>query len=322
MASQPPADVPTDTPAPNDGENSATQLQTLYADDAPKHTDGSTDAPTDQPPANDQPPADEASQDEPPVDDQPPVEAPTSWAKDAKDVFAGLPREAQEIVARRERERDAFVQTKSREAAQTRQTVENEARGVIQQQAEQYAQQIEAYIPQLAIQAPDIRLLQSGDPQHHAIYNEQDRQYRIATAQREQLTQQAQQARAQAQQVAEQQQVQVMQAERQVLEEKLGSEWSDPSARAKLLGDLEPIAAELGYSQEVMAQAGSADILALKTALAWKAKADKYDQQNKAKMVPVREARQAPPAARPGAPTAQAAPKGTLETLYPNDVRR
>ncbi len=318
MASQPPADVNTDPTVPaNDGENSATQLATLYAGDPVRQDE----APATDTPAADTQEGDEQQQEEPVVE-EPPIEAPTSWAKDAKDVFAALPREAQEVVAKRERERDAFVQTKSREAAQTRQTVETEARAVIQQQAETYAQQLEAYLPQLAVEAPDIRYLQSDDPAHHAIYNEQQRRYQLATAQREKLTQQAQQARQQAERVAEQQQMQAMQVEHQMLEEKLGSEWSDPSARAKLLGDLEPIAAELGYSQEVMAQAGSADILALKTALDWKRKADKFDQQNKAKMVPVREARQLPPTARPGAPTAQSAPKGTLETLYPNDVRR
>lgn len=320
MASQPPADVTTiDVPAPNDipAENSPASLAALYKDDPAK--EAPVDAPVDDQATqqDEEPPVDDA-----PVEDQPPIEAPLSWAKDAKDVFAALPREAQEIVARRERDRDVFVRTKANEAAQTRQTVENEARDTIRRQAENYAQQLETYLPQIAATPPDIRYLQSENPEHHAIYNEQDRQYRLATAQRENLTHQAQLARQQAEQVANEQMAQSMEVESRTLEEKLGSEWSDPSARAKLLGDLEPIAAELGYSQEVMAQAGSADILALRTALDWKRKAEKFDQQNKAKMIPVRDARQAPPAARPGAPAAQGAPKSTLEMLYPNDVRR
>lgn len=322
MASQPTADVTPDTTPAAEPSAPVNPLASLYKDDAPKSP--SPDAPA----AAVEPPQDDAQTDadaepdadantEPAVE---PIAAPTSWAKDAKEVFAALPREAQEVIATRERDREAFVQAKSREVATTRQQVETEARQIIQTQAETYAAQIEAYLPQLAVAPPDIRYLQSNDPEHHAIYNEQDRAYRLATAQREQLSQQAQQARQQADHAAEQNRLMEAQADHQLLEQKLGTEWSDPSARAKLLGNLEPIAAELGYSPEVMSQAGAADILALKTALDWKAKADKFDQQNKARMIPVREAKQLPPTTRPGT-NPGSGPRSTLDVLYPNDRR-
>lgn len=277
----------------------------------------------DQPQADAEPApqGDEGGEGEQEGGDPDPIAAPLSWAKDAKETFASLPREAQEIIAKRETEREQFVQSKAREASQTRNTVETEARGVIQQMMQNHASQLEQYAGQFNVAPPDVRLLQSADPAHHAAYYEQDRQYRIASAQRETLSQQAQQARQQADGIAAQEREQSIAAENAILAEKV-PEWSDPSERAKFLGSLEPIAAELGYPQELMAQAGATDILALRQASGWKAKADKYDQLMKQRMEPVRAAKQIPPNARAGAPTGQSQPIGTAELLYPNDVRR
>lgn len=199
-----------------------------------------------------------------------PIEAPISWSKDSKDVFAKLPREAQEIITTRERERETFLQAKSREAAQTRTTVESEARQVLQQVASNYRQQMEqlqsVVIP--VPEAPDQRLLFSQDPEHHLLYNRQKAQYDSAIAQRDGLAQHISSRMEEAQRLADaasqQQQEAELQAEHSLLEEKLGQDWSDPSSRAKLLGDLTPIAAELGYSQEQIAQARACDILAMK----------------------------------------------------------
>lgn len=249
-----------------------------------------------------------------------PIEAPTSWAKDAKDVFGKLPREAQEIIAKREADRERFVQQKSREAAGTRQAVESEARQALSTIMRNQQQALEQFMPQLP-QMPDPRLLAS--PEHRDIYFQQKAEYDYAVAQREQVSQQLEQVRHHAHAISQQQLQAEIQAEHAVLEEALGDVWSDPSSRAKLLSDLEPIAAELGYPKEVMAEARAADIIALRRIGDLKVKADKYDQLMKKRMEPVRAAKQPlPPAARPGAQAGQSKPRGTLATLYPDDVPR
>jgi len=254
-------------------------------------------------------------------EDLTPIEAPGSWSKDYKEQFAALPRDMQEIISKRETERETFLQTKSREAAQTRQTVESEARQVLLQISRNHAQQLQQYASQFEVQQPDLRLLNSGDPSHRDLYFQQEAAYRHATAQRTQAQQEAAQAAQQAEQLEQHEQQLAIQQEITLLTEKV-PEWSDPSERAKLLDTLQPIAAELGYSAEAMSQARAADIIALKTASEWKAKAAKLDQLMKQKMVPVRAAKQTPPAARPGSPSGQQPPSDPIRALYPNDMPR
>lgn len=256
-------------------------------------------------------------------DDQPePIAAPTSWAKDAKDVFANLPREAQEIISKREADREKFIQGKSREAAMTRQTVETEARGALQTIMRNHEQALTQFLPQLP-ERPNPALLGTGDPAHRDLYYQQQAQYDYAAAQHAEIVQQIQQARQHAEAISQQQYNADIAAEHQMLEDNLGTEWSDPSERAKLLETLQPIAAELGYSQEVMAQARAADILALRRIADFKAKADKYDQLMKRKMEPVRAAKhQLPPAARSSGAMGGQPASDAASLLYPEDVRR
>lgn len=289
------------TPPVNEQEQDAGSAADANAEDA-----GNTDA------------GDDSGEDA--ADAVEPIEAPTSWAKDAKDVFGKLPRKAQEIIAKREADRERFVQQKSREAAGTRQAVESEARQALSTIMRNQQQALEQFMPQLP-QMPDPRLLAS--PEHRDIYFQQKAEYDYAVAQREQVSQQLEQVRHHAHAISQQQLQAEIQAEHAVLEEALGDVWSDPSSRAKLLSDLEPIAAELGYPKEVMAEARAADIIALRRIGDLKAKADKYDQLMKKRMEPVRAAKQPlPPAARPGAQVGQSKPRGTLATLYPDDVPR
>lgn len=286
----------------------------FYADDAaPDDPDAEPAGPDAEPDALDDPDPDAE-----------PIPAPLSWAKDAKDEFAKLPRATQEIIATRERDREVFLQAKSREAAQTRQAVETEARTALQTIMTNHQQALATYAAQIEVQQPDLRLLNSQDPAHRDLYFQQEAAYRAASAQREQLTQQMQEAQQHAEAIAHHQQQAELQAEHQLLEEKLGTDWSDPSSRAKLLETLTPIAAELGYPQELISQARACDILAMKNVAALKAKADKWDAYNKTKMVPVRAARGAPipPTARPIAPNGSRAPVSIEAQMYPDDVRR
>lgn len=264
----------------------------------------------------------EAERVEPEVEQEPVIDAPDSWSKDEKAAFAALPRAQQEVISRRERERDAFVRQKAQEVVTARQTVENEARQAIAQVHRAQHEQLQRYAQMFEPQAPDIRLLQSGDEQHRALYYQLDAEYRSQIAQRDEAQREADSARQQAE-ALEQQQLQAQQAHELALLAERIPEWSDPSQRPKLLEELQSIGTELGYSSEQMAQASAADILALKRASEWRRKAAKYDQLNKAKMEPVRAAKNLPPVARPGAAGLGAKPSQDIAaTLYPNDVRR
>lgn len=253
-----------------------------------------------------------------------PIAAPLSWAKDGKEMFESLPREAQEIISKRENERDAFVRAKSQEVVGVRHAVETEARTALQTIMENHQRALHVYATRFDATPPDLRLLASGDENERTLYFQQEAHYRDASAQREQIAQQMSEAEQHAQAIAHHQQQAELQAEHALLEETLGTDWSDPSSRAKLLGDLTPIAAELGYPQELIAQARACDIIAMKHVAELKADADRWRAYNKAKMIPVRAAigKTIPPTSRPNAPTGQRAPVSVAEQMYPNDVRR
>lgn len=307
MATAP--DTITDAPAA-DAQPEPDAVDMMYGDQTP-----ADDA---QPePEQEEKPEGEEAPDEAPE----PVEAPVSWAKDAKEVFGKLPPEAQQIIVEREKQREQFVQAKSREAATTRQTVEGEARQILLQLQRNHAEQLGKYAQQFEVQPPDQRLLYSGNPNDQTLYMQQDAAYRASYAQRDTAQREAQEAARQATLLEQQEQQEAIQREHAVLAEKI-PEWSDPSERAKLLTTLQPIAAELGYSQEAMNSANAADILALKQAHGWKADAEKYRKLMQAKMVPVRAAKFPPPAARPGAPVGSQPTQDAAALLYPDDIRR
>lgn len=224
---------------------------------------------------------------------------PVSWSKEDTEAWKALPAETQAVIARREADRDKYVRETGRKAAETRHTVEQEARQIIAQQAEQAAATLRAYAAQFMPQEPDQRLLYTGNQDDVLTYQRQDAAYRAATAQQHQLHQEV----ARSQQQATEARTQADQAEiavdAQRLKEQL-PEWFDPSAGPELRQSLQSIGAELGYPAELMAQAGSNDILALKKAAEWKAKADKFDTLISKKMSAVRAAKELPKMARPG----------------------
>lgn len=229
----------------------------------------------------------------------PKFDPPHSWSKEEKEVFAKLDPAAQAVIHRRESERDKFVQLKSVEAAQTRDKVANEAREIIVRQHEDYALKLSAYAQQIVPQAPDERLLYSGNPDDVIVYQRQMAAYQRGTDQQQQLHQQIEQARAAAESAREQSQQAERASDAQRLQEQL-PDWFDPSSGPKLRDELQSIGAELGYPTELMAEASSTDILALKRAAEWKADAEKYRKLIGKKMETVRAAKGLPNMARPG----------------------
>ncbi len=262
-------------------------------------------------------------------DNLPAIEPPKSWPDEDKEAFKALTAlgpegvKAAEVIAKRESERDSFVAQKGREVAQVRQAVETDARTAIAQTHEAFADQLEQYAKMLLPPEPDHRLLYTGNPQDAVLFNQLQVEYQAAVSQHQSMQSQALTARSQAQAIKDYEQQLAVQAVAAEIEEKLGTEWTEPSERQKLQETLYPIGKELGYSDDAMRDANASDLLALKKALSWKADADKYRALQKAKMEPVRAAKQLPRqtqpgSARGGAPSAQ----DTVSILYPNDVRR
>lgn len=229
----------------------------------------------------------------------PAVDAPHSWSKEDKELFADLPPEAQAVIARREKERDSFVNAKAREAADTRRVVETEARDVISRMYENHIQQLQVYAAQVLPQAPDERLLYTGNPDDVTIFHRQQAAYQRAHGQQQELHQQIAQAQAAQSSALEQSQQAQIQADAQRLRDEL-PEWFNPETGPVLQRELQAIGTELGYSPELMNEASSSDILALRKAHGWKQDAEKYRGLMGKKMETVRAAKTLPKMATPG----------------------
>jgi hypothetical protein len=127
----------------------------------------------------------------------------------------------------------------------------------------------------------------------------QQANYEAALAQQRELQQQAQlfaqQAQARAQQIEQQHNAE----QHRIIVENF-PEYADPTTGPELRSKLSAVAKALGYSDELINQARANDILALRTASDWKAKADKYDALQAKKMEKVRAAKGLPKVATPG----------------------
>jgi hypothetical protein len=262
-----------------------------------------------------QPEGNEEAEDEPELeaedDDLPPIDAPVSWDAEAKEMFKSLPREAQEIVQKREAERERFVQSKAQEAARARQEVEQAA---IQQLAEverDYAQHFQSLAEQLQPQRPNPAMLQY-DPQ--AFYAQQA-QYEATIAQQRELQQRSQEFAQQAKQREQLVEQAAHHEQVKVISENF-PEYLDPTTGPKLQQELSAVARELGYPPELIAEARAPDILAMRKAAEWKAKAEKLDRLNAKQMEKVRAAKGMPKVAKPG--TAQA-PGAVRQAQYATD---
>ncbi len=228
--------------------------------------------------------------------DDPAIAAPVSWDNDAKELFEQLPPELQEKVAAREAQRERAIQAATTAAAEARRHAAAEANAVFADQQRLYASHLEQIAAQMAPQRPDPALL-AQDPQ--TFYRLQA-QYEGQVAQAEAMAEAAAIAQAEAQQREAISHHYELAQDHAALAEVLGEDWTDASRRRAMLTDLEEVGAALGYSMELMGQANATDILALKAAAEWKAKADRYDQLQSNRMSAARAPRGAPRVARPG----------------------
>lgn len=247
-----------------------------------------------------EPEAEDEPEEEAVADDQPPIDAPVSWTAEEKERFKDLPREMQETLSRRESERERFVQSKAQEAARARSESEQAASQQLAQIERSYAQQYQAIAAQFEVPEPDPILMMTDQ----AAYVSQLTAHKAAQAQRLQAQQAAayyaDQARAREAQAAQAHAAQ----EYQIVAEKF-PEYVDPATTAKHQSELASIALELGYPNELINEARAVDILAMRKAAEWKAKADKLDKLEAGKMEKVRAAKGKPPVVTPGVAVAQ-----------------
>jgi hypothetical protein len=245
------------------------------------------------------------------ADDLPPIEAPVSLSAEDKETFKSLPRPAQEILAKRIGEAERGLHQKAQEAARARTEVEQEALRSLSAYEQQVAQHLQQYAQQLEVPKPDPSLL-ATDPTTYAY---QMRQYEDVQAQRQAAQQQAAQFAQQAQQREQMAEQAYMAQQHQLIVEQF-PEYADPTTGPKLQQELSAVARELGYPPELISQARATDIIAMRTAAEWKAKAAKYDALNAKKMEKVRAAKDLPRVAKPG--TAQA-PGAARQNQYASD---
>jgi hypothetical protein len=241
--------------------------------------------------------------------DQPSIAAPVSWTAEEKEEFSKLPRTVQETLTRREAEREKFVQSKAQEAAQVRQQVERQALTELQGIQKAAAERLAHFAQMLTPNEPDIRLLQSGNEDDRTYYFQQEASYRQWSAQQQQAQRQADEARQMAEQAERALQAQEQAEFVSTLQEHF-PEYLEPTS-AKLREELGSIARELGYPAELLREANASDIIALKRASDWKAKAAKYDTLMAKKMEKVREAKALPKVSKPGVAQGKGAIEGS-----------
>lgn len=237
----------------------------------------------------------EETEDEAEADDLPPIEPPVSLSAEEKEAFKNLPREAQEFTARRIGELEKGFQTKAQEAARARQEAEQAAIEQLTAYQRNMAQQYEQLASQVLPKRPDPQMLQY-DPQG---FYAQQAAYEGAVAQQRELQQQSQEYARQAQAYeAHLEQQQLAQEHRAIVEQ--FPEYADPTTGPKLQAELSAVAREMGYPPELIGQARAQDILAMRKAAEWKAKAEQLDKLNSQKMQKVRAAKGLPKVATPG----------------------
>lgn len=248
----------------------------------------------------DEPEDEEAQHEEDePEEEAPAIDPPVSWGADAKELFNQLPPELQTQVAEREAQREKAVQRATTEAAEAKRSASTEAANTVATIQRQYADELAQYAEILKPQRPNPALA-AEDPNQ---YLQELAYFQAADAQYQAMVQQAQQARGQADDLSRQALNEALEADARRLSMEL-PEWNDPAQRVALLTELEKVGAELGYTPDLMKQAGAADILALKKANEWRMKALKLDSLQKSKMEKVRAAKTLPKVVKPGvAPT-------------------
>lgn len=247
-----------------------------------------------------------------------PVVAPASLNAEGKAIFATLPPEAQKWWSDTETTRARQVTEATTRAAERQRAAETQAKQARVEAQSAFAKQLHTFASAYQPQQPN-----PANYQDMQQYARDHAQWQHDAQQHAQLMQQVQAIGAEADQGAAGLSQEHVQHEQRQLQAAF-PEWFDETKGPEHRQRLTAIGAELGYTPELMAQAGAADVLALRTASSWKDKAEKYDRLMATRMAGVRAGKQpVPPNARGAALGATGgAPASVAATLYPDDVRR
>lgn len=268
-----------------------------YLDEEEQHEEEDSGDEPDEEPDDDQEEEDpqEESLDEEDEPEVPAIDPPVSWGADAKELFAKLDPELQKQVSEREAQRERFVQAKAQEAAHAKKAASMEVEPVIAQLQQQYANEIEQYAALINPQRPDPSILQTDPVRFYQMQAE----FENASVQRQQMMQQAQYARQQSMERQQQVEAEQWRQESEILASQI-PEWNDEVKRTEIIETLKTVGSELGYTADILDEATSVDVLALRKAAEWKEKASKYDALQKSKMEKVRNAKGMPKLVKPG----------------------
>lgn len=265
----------------------------------------------------DEPEAEDDSEDEADEPETPAIAPPASLNAEEKAVWAQLPPEAQQTLAAIETRRTAEVQSGLEKARNAQREATSAAAGRVAEAQRMFAEQQAAIAQHYAPKAP----VESQYPNWESFARAQTA-YREQSAQHDQLMQRFTSLHGEA--TKEQERIEA---------EALTNMWADvktdlPEAADKaqwdaLMDKIAPVALELGYPQELLAEATPNDIRALKRAAAYKEKADKWDALQGQRMSKVRQGRQPakPNAAQPiGSGKARATAKATQRLMQTGSV--
>lgn len=223
------------------------------------------------------------------------IKPPVSLNKEQRAAFEQLPPDLQKVWADTEAQRNRDVQIKTTEAAEAKRNATAQAQAELVQVQRQYAQEVEILAEALKPAKPDYGLL-ATNPQAFA---EQMAIYEQLSAHHEQIMERVAGVRQQADQIdGGLSQAQVAADEAKLVRE--WPEWADPAKRPAIAQQVAEMAIELGYAPEVISQANASDVLAIRKAMDWKGKAEKWDAFQARKMQNVRAAKALPKVSTPG----------------------
>ena len=248
----------------------------------------------------DEPEAEEETLDDEDEADEPleVIKPPVSFNKEMQAKFNALAETDPELAkafADHELQRNEQVRLKTTEAAEATRNATAVAQAQLAAIQQQYATELEVYAKAFMPVKPDLALL-ANDP---AAYAQQAAIYEEMAAQHDALMQQVYQARGQAQEFQVQASQQDIAAEQALLK----AQWPeilDPAKQAELWSGLVETGGELGFTAENLGNSSASEMLALKKASEWRAKAAKWDAFQSSKMAKIRAAKDLPKVATPG----------------------
>lgn len=223
------------------------------------------------------------------------IKPPVSLNKEQRAAFEQLPPELQKVWAETEAQRNEQVRQKTTEASEATRNASAVAQGQLAAIQQQYASELEVYAQAFQPVKPDYNLLATNP----AAYAQQSAIYEEMTAQYDALMQQVSQVRGQAQQAQFQTAQHNIEAEQALLK----AQWPeilDPAKQADIWNSIVETGKDLGFNQENLSNSSASELLALKTANEWRAKAARWDAFQSSKMTKVRAAKALPKVATPG----------------------